>query len=65
MFGIYLVLNGVERFLIEFIKDNNKYHVLGISFPQSQLIAILLFVLGVVLIAHGLKNKNKPAVKHA
>jgi len=65
MFGIYLVLNGVERFLIEFIKDNNKYHVLGISFPQSQLIAILLFALGVVLIAHGLKNKNKPAVKHA
>jgi phosphatidylglycerol:prolipoprotein diacylglycerol transferase len=65
MFGIYLVLNAVERFLIEFIRVNTRYQVGSISFPQAQLIAILLFVLGIALIAHGLKNNNKPAAKHA
>ena len=65
MFGIYLVLNGVERFLIEFMKANNRYQVGSISFPQSQLIALLLFVLGVVLIVAALSNKKKTAAKHA
>lgn len=65
MFGIYLVLNAVERFMIEFIRVNTRYHIGNLSFPQAQLIAILLFVLGAVLIVHGLKNKNKPVAKHA
>ena len=65
MFGIYLVLNGVERFLIENIKDNNRYQIGSISFPQSQLIAILLFVFGVVLIVNGLINGKKTVAKHA
>lgn len=65
MFGIYLVLNAVERFLIEFIRVNTRYHIGSISFPQAQLIAILLFIFGVVLIVHGLKQKKKPAAKHA
>lgn len=65
MFGIYLILNAVERFLIEFIRVNTRYHIGSLSFPQAQLIAILLFVLGVVLIVHGLRNKNKPVATHA
>jgi len=65
MFGIYLILNAVERFLIEFIRVNTRYHIGSISFPQAQLIAILLFVLGVVLVVHGLRNKSKPATTHA
>jgi len=65
MFGIYLVLNAIERFMIEFIRVNTRYQVGGISFPQAQLIAILLFIIGVVLIVHGLKDKKKPAVSHA
>ncbi len=64
MFGIYLVLNAVERFLIEFIRVNTRYQVGSISFPQAQLIAILLFVLGVVLIVHGLNHGKKPAPSH-
>lgn len=65
MFGIYLILNAVERFMIEFIRVNTRYHIGSLSFPQAQLIAILLFIGGVVLIVHGLNNKNKPAAKHA
>ncbi len=64
MFGIYLLLNGTERFLIEFIRVNTRYHIGSISFPQAQLIAILLFLLGVVLIASGLKNGNKAMASH-
>jgi len=32
MFGIYLMLNGIERFLIELIRVNTKYHLFGIPF---------------------------------
>jgi phosphatidylglycerol:prolipoprotein diacylglycerol transferase len=64
MFGIYLVLNGTERFLIEFIRVNTRYHIGSLSFPQAQLIAILLFILGVVLIVSGLNHNKKTTLKH-
>ncbi|HVV56530.1 MAG TPA: prolipoprotein diacylglyceryl transferase family protein, partial [Mucilaginibacter sp.] len=35
MFGIYMILAGVERFLIELIRVNTKYHLFGISFTQA------------------------------
>ena len=43
MFGIYLILNATERFLIEFIRVNTRYQIGSFSFPQAQLIAVLLF----------------------
>ena len=64
MFGIYLVLNGTERFLIEFIRVNTRYQIGSLSFPQAQLIAILLFIFGVVLIVTGLNNSKKATVQH-
>jgi phosphatidylglycerol:prolipoprotein diacylglycerol transferase len=64
MFGIYLVLNAIERFLIEFIRVNTRYQIGSISFPQAQLIAILLFILGIVLIVTGLNKHKKSAIKH-
>ena len=63
MFGIYLVLNGVERFFIELIRVNTKYHVAGINFTQAELISILMFLGGIGLIVNGLKKKE-PALKH-
>lgn len=64
MFGIYLILNGAERFLIEFIRVNTRYHIGSISFPQAQLIAIFLFIFGVVLVLPGLKAGKKTLPKH-
>lgn len=61
MFGIYLMLNGVERFCIETIRVNSKYHVAGISFTQAELISLLLFVAGVMMVGYSLKNKDKLA----
>jgi phosphatidylglycerol:prolipoprotein diacylglycerol transferase len=63
-FGIYLILNGIERFLIEFIRVNTRYHIGNFSFPQAQLIAVCLFIAGVILVLPGLKQKNKHQVKH-
>jgi phosphatidylglycerol:prolipoprotein diacylglycerol transferase len=64
MFGIYLVLNGVERFLIELIRVNTRYHVAGISFTQAEMISLCLVVGGVVLIVTGLNRKKKASIKH-
>lgn len=47
MFSIYLVVNGLERFTIELIRVNSKYHVAGLSFTQAELIASILVVIGI------------------
>jgi phosphatidylglycerol:prolipoprotein diacylglycerol transferase len=60
MFGIYLVLNGVERFLIELIRINTRYNVAGIPFTQAEMISLCLVIAGIALITSGL-NKNKKA----
>jgi phosphatidylglycerol:prolipoprotein diacylglycerol transferase len=64
MFGIYLILNGVERFLVELIRVNTKYHVAGISFTQAEMISLILVLGGVALIVNGSKTTKKTAVKH-
>ncbi len=47
LFSFYLILNGMERFLIEFIRVNKRYHFLGMDLSQAQWIAIGLVLLGV------------------
>ena len=64
MFGIYLILNGVERFLIELIRVNTKYHVAGISFTQAEMISLILVLGGIALIVNGQKNAKKLMPKH-
>lgn len=61
MFGIYLILNGVERFFVELIRVNSKYTVAGIPFTQAELISLLLVIGGVLLIGYSIKNKEKHA----
>jgi phosphatidylglycerol:prolipoprotein diacylglycerol transferase len=61
MFGIYLVLNGVERFFIELIRVNTRYHVAGISFTQAELISVCLVIGGITLIVSGLNRSKKTA----
>ncbi|TSJ37273.1 prolipoprotein diacylglyceryl transferase [Mucilaginibacter corticis] len=64
MFGIYLIMNGVERFLIELIRVNTKYHVAGIPFTQAEMISVFMTLGGIALIVNGLNNKKKVTVKH-
>ncbi|WP_256005103.1 MULTISPECIES: prolipoprotein diacylglyceryl transferase [Pedobacter] len=61
MFGIYLMMNGMERFFIELIRVNTKYHVGGLQFTQAELISLLLFLSGVFLVVYSWKNRDKLA----
>jgi phosphatidylglycerol:prolipoprotein diacylglycerol transferase len=63
MFGIYMILAGVERFFIELIRVNTKYHVAGISFTQAEMISIFMVIGGAVLIYNG-KSKKVISTKH-
>ncbi|HEV7606835.1 MAG TPA: prolipoprotein diacylglyceryl transferase family protein [Steroidobacteraceae bacterium] len=46
LFAVYLVLAGVERLLIEFIRVNVTYHLFGFEVTQAQLIAVAFIVGG-------------------
>jgi len=48
--GIYFILTGLERFLIEKIRVNNQYHFLGMNPTQAEIISFFLVLIGVVII---------------
>lgn len=47
MWSLYLIFNGLERFLIESIRVNSQYHAFGLAFTQAEMISTILIVLGV------------------
>ena len=57
LFSWYLLFNGIERFLVESIRVNSKYHLAGIEFSQAQLISLLLILIGGTGIMYLRKNK--------
>ncbi|MBK9048127.1 MAG: prolipoprotein diacylglyceryl transferase [Bacteroidetes bacterium] len=46
LFSIYLILNGIERFFIEKIRVNTKYHISGHEITQAEIISVVLVILG-------------------
>jgi prolipoprotein diacylglyceryltransferase len=50
VFGIYLILNGMERFFIEKIRVNTKYDIFGFHPTQAEIISTLMVIGGAVLI---------------
>lgn len=59
--GLYLVLNGVERFLIEKIRVNTKYDILFHP-TQAEIISVVLIICGIVLFTRAKKWFGSPAV---
>ena len=59
IFAIYLMLNGIERFLIEQIRVNNVLDFWGIKATQAEVIAMLIFTLGVGLFIYLFIQKPK------
>jgi len=58
--SMYLAFNGVERFFIEKIRINNNYNVFGLEATQAQIIAVAMFVFGLLGIWYFIKmEKNK------
>jgi phosphatidylglycerol:prolipoprotein diacylglycerol transferase len=47
MFCIYLIMNGIERFLIETIRVNTTYSIFGLHPTQAELISAALVITGI------------------
>jgi prolipoprotein diacylglyceryltransferase len=45
-FSLYILLNGIERLLIEQIRVNTKYHIGNYAITQAEIIASVFIVLG-------------------
>lgn len=56
LFGVYLIINGVERFLIEFIRVNDRY---AFNLSLSQFIALGLVAFGLVLTVYFKQRVHK------
>jgi prolipoprotein diacylglyceryltransferase len=50
LFGVYLILNGTERFMIEKIRINTTYNIFNHAITQAELISSALILLGFILI---------------
>ncbi len=49
LFGLYLMLNGLERFFIEKIRVNTRLDIFGLHPTQAEVISTLLFLTGLVI----------------
>jgi len=61
LFAIYLMFNGLERFLIEKIRINNVFDFLGMQVTQAEIISTFIFLLGVgflIFVWSGYKRKT-------
>lgn len=59
LFGLYLMLNGIERFFIEKIRVNSRIHIFGIAPTQAEVISTLLFLSGLAIWIY--LGRKKPA----
>ena len=59
MFFYYLMMNGVERLLIEQIRVNAKFRMLGMSLTQAELIAFALIAVGTLGVVMAKKWESK------
>lgn len=61
LFGIYLVLNGIERFFIEKIRVNYKYDWGFIRPTQAEIISTLLVIAGLAIFYIATRHGKKKA----
>lgn len=49
LFFFYLILNGIERFMIEKIRVNTKYELAGMQITQAEIISFVFVLIGVTM----------------
>ncbi len=49
LFAVYLMFNGLERFLIEKIRVNNVFELFSMNVTQAEVISTLMFLSGLIL----------------
>jgi len=52
LFGLFLILNGIERFFIEKIRINHKYDFLGLNLTQAEIISFALILIGAAVMIY-------------
>ncbi len=57
---LYLILTGIERFLIEKIRVNNKYHIDGFGITQAEIISFIMIMIGITGIIYLSRKKHQP-----
>jgi prolipoprotein diacylglyceryltransferase len=60
MAAIYLILNGIERFLVEKIRINTRYNIFGFQPTQAELIAGAMIIFGIILLIYFKRKKLVP-----
>lgn len=60
-FFFYLLLNGIERFLIEKIRVNTNYHIFGNDITQAELISSAFIIISIIALAYLKLNRKKVA----
>jgi prolipoprotein diacylglyceryl transferase len=66
LFGLFMILNGTERFFIEKIRVNHKYNFLGMHLTQAEIISAFLILIGIgVMIYFSKRYKNKISTSKA
>ncbi|MCB9245763.1 MAG: prolipoprotein diacylglyceryl transferase [Flavobacteriales bacterium] len=59
LFSIYMIFAGVERFLIEKIRVNIKYHFGSLDITQAELISIAMILVGIAGVILFTRNAGK------
>ncbi len=59
LFGFYLLLNGLERFIVEKIRINTTYKLFNHAITQAELISSGLILLGIILMYLSKSGKLK------
>ncbi len=60
LFSMYLIFNGLERFAIETIRVNGEYNIFGYMLTQAQVIAVILFIIGIILTIYFYYKQTRP-----
>ncbi len=63
MFFLFILLNGIERFFMEFIKLNPKYCLGNLCLTQAQYIAILFITTGIAGLSWQWFTRDQPGSK--
>jgi phosphatidylglycerol:prolipoprotein diacylglycerol transferase len=59
LFCIYLILNGIERLLIEQVRVNSEFPLLGLKVSQAEIIAVVIMLVGLLGIYPMIRFKDK------
>ena len=63
MTAVYLILNGIERFMIEKIRVNTEYQIGGFTPTQAELISGGMILFGIIMLIVIYSNAKKKTLK--